>query len=351
VTRAGLIGDERGAVAIAVALMMPALIGVGAFAVDLSHSRLVQNRLQTAADAAALAGVQDLSDQGVAAARAVEYAALNVPPGFGEVMLAADVEFGAYDPADGSFAPSPTNVNAMRVTARRTGARGNAAPRFLGAIFGAGDVEISASAVAARTITSVYQPPELINLSPEAADYNEVHAYCFDFAGSGPAAGRRTQMTKIAHNITPPVRDYVWPDCPEGQSLSFRLYNLRNARTNPTKIANPPARDVYNHYSDTVLDEGREIFDFGGLSILETVRCDSFEECRPTNQGGVLPIGRYRTPNREDRPCVPGKFMYFGWEDRPPGIGWSDEDYDDILFVMRCPTGLSVTYGAARLVR
>jgi len=65
----------------------------------------------------------------------------------------------------------------------------------------------------------------------------------------------------------------------------------------------------------------------------------------------VLPIGRYRTPNREDRPCVPGKFMYFGWEDRPPGIGWSDEDYDDILFVMRCPTGLSVTYGAARLVR
>jgi Flp pilus assembly protein TadG len=351
VTRASLARDERGAVAIAVALMLPVLIGAGAFAVDVSHSRLVENRLQSAADAAALAAVQDLSDQPAAVARAIRYAELNAPAGFGEITAAEDVVFGAYDPAEGTFTPSTVDVNAIRVTARRDGGRGNAAPSFLGAIFGADGIDIGASAIAARTITSVYQPPELINLSPEAADYNEVHAYCFDFTGEGTAASRRSQMTKIAHNITPPVSGYVWPDCPEGQSLSFRLYNVRNARTNPTKRANPPARDVYNHYSDTILEDGRETFDFGGRAILETVRCDTFEACRPTNQGGVLPFGRNRTPNREERPCVPGKFMYFGWEDRPPGMGSSDRDYDDILFVMRCPTGLAVTYGAARLVQ
>lgn len=342
--------DETGAVAIAVALMMPVLIGLGAFAVDVSHSRLVRNRLQSAADAAALAAVQTLENQPVAAARAVEYAGLNAPEGFGEITTAADVVFGAFDPSDGSFVPSNIDVNAIRVMAVREAARGNESPRFLSAIFGDDPLPISASAIAARTITSVYQPPELINLSPEAADYNEVHAYCYNFRGTGTRASRRSQMVKIAHNITPAVTGYVWPDCPEGQSLSFRLYNVRDARTNADRRAHPPPNAIYNHYSDTVLEDGRETFDFGGIRILETVRCDSFEECRPTSQGGVLVEGRNRTPNHEERPCVPGKFMYFGWEDRPP-TGSSDRDYNDILFVMRCPTGLNVTYGSARLVR
>jgi hypothetical protein len=292
--------------------------------------------------------VQELHDQPVARLRALAYATANVPAGFGEVTRSEDVEFGAYDPADGSFTPSALDVNAIRVIARRDVARGNAAPRFLGAIFGEDGIAISASAIAARTITSTYQPPEVFNLAPEAADYNEVFAYCFDFAGEGSRASRRSQMTLVARNISPPV-SYVWPDCPDGQSLSFRLYNNRNARNNPTLRANP--QEFYNHYSDTVIEEGREIFDFGGLEILETVRCDNLEECRPTTQGGVVPAGRNRTPIRESRPCVPGKFMYFGWEDRPPGLGWTDRDYDDIVFVMRCPTGASVTYGAARLVR
>ncbi len=349
-SRRALLRDEAGSVAIAAALLLPVLIGIGAFAVDVSHSRLVKNRLQSAVDAGALAAVQTLEDQAVARARAVEYAGLNAPEGFGAITTPADVVFGAFDPSDGSFVPSTVDVNAIRVLAVRDAARGNASPRFLSAIWGEAPTPISAVAIAARTITSVYQPPELINLSPEAADYNEVHAYCYDFQGSGPKASRRSQMVKIAHNIAPAVTGYSWPDCPEGQSLSFRLYNLRDARTNAARRANPPANAIYNHYSDTVLEDGRETFDFGGVRILETVRCDSFEECRPTSQGGVLVEGTNRTPNREERPCVPGKFMYFGWEDRPP-TGSSDRDYNDILFVMRCPTGLNVTYGSARLVR
>jgi len=334
--------DERGAIAITVAILLPVLVGAAAMAVDASHSRLLRNRLQSAADAAALAAVQSLSDQPAARALALDFVARNVPEGFGEVTRDEDVEFGSFDPADRSFTPSLTDVNAMRVRAERSVERGNAAPRFFSAIFGGDPAPVSATAIAARTITTVYAPPqELINVDPAAADYNVVYAYCFDFAGSGPAASRRTQMTKVAHNIKPNITNYTWPDCAEGQSLSFRLYNVRNARTNSAKRANPPAGDVFNHYSDTVLIDGRETFDFGGLAMLETVRCDSLDQCEVPGEG------RSHTANREDRPCVPGKFMYFGWEDRPTG----DRDYNDIVFVLTCPTGDTVRYGAARLVR
>jgi hypothetical protein len=259
------------------------------------------------------------------------------------------VEFGAYDPADGSFTPSTANGNAIRVTARRTAERGNGAPRFLSALFADGEVEIAATAIAARTITSTYLAPEVFNLAPEAADYNEVFAYCFNYTGAGTAASRRSQMTRIARNITPAVT-YTWPECAEGDSMSFRLRNVRNSRSQAQNGQRLTGTE-YNHYSDTVISEGREVYNFGGRAILETVRCDTLEECRPTNQGGVLPFGRNRTPNVETRLCVPGKFMYFGWEDRPPGLGSTDRDYDDIVFVVRCPTGRDVAYGASRLVR
>ncbi|MBP7242531.1 pilus assembly protein TadG-related protein [Amaricoccus sp.] len=344
-----LIGDDRGAVAVAVALLMPVLIGIGAFAVDVSHTRLVKNRLQSAADAAALAGVQLLGDQAAARTRAVAYAAANVPPGFGAVTAAADVDFGSFDPAERVFTPSSTDVNAIRVVARRDAERGNAAPRFLAAIFGDEAIAVGASAVAARTITTTYGPPELFDLAPEASDYNEVYAYCYNYAGTGSKSSRRTKMTLVARNITPAVA-FTWPDCPKGQSLSFRLRNVRDAR-NDARLGKPLKGKEYNHYSDTVIEDSREVFDFAGRKILETVRCDTLAECKPKNAGGALPYGKDREPNREDRPCVPGKFMYFGWEDRPPGLGWTDQDYDDIVFVMRCPTGLSVAYGASRLVR
>ncbi|MBP6999917.1 pilus assembly protein TadG-related protein [Amaricoccus sp.] len=344
-----LLRDEGGAVAVAVALLLPVLIGVGAFAVDVSHTRLVKNRLQSAADAAALAGAQLLGDQPAARARAIAYARANVPEGFGAVTGGADVDFGSYDPAGRVFTPSAVDVNAIRVVARRDADRGNAAPRFLAAIFGEGGLAVGASAIAARTITTTYGPPELFDLAPEAADYNEVYAYCYKYDGSGSKSSRRTKMTLIARNITPAVK-YTWPECPDGQSMSFRLRNIRDARNNP-QLRTSPNREEYNHYSDTVIEESREVFDFGGRKILETYRCDTLGACKPTSEGGVVPYGKNREPVRDDRPCVPGKFMYFGWEDRPPGLGWTDQDYDDIVFVMRCPTGIGVEYGASRLVK
>ena len=60
---------QRGAVAPVVALSMPVLIGVAAFAVDLAYVYLVRNEMQNDADAAALAGAHALIDPATGALR------------------------------------------------------------------------------------------------------------------------------------------------------------------------------------------------------------------------------------------------------------------------------------------
>jgi hypothetical protein len=80
-----------------------------------------------------------------------------------------------------------------------------------------------------------------------------------------------------------------------------------------------------------------EQYDLGGWEILETVLCPSLEACRPQSEGGIIPEGRHRVPERVREACAPGKYMYYGWEDRPPGRGWTDRDYDDIRLIVGCP--------------
>ena len=53
-------GDDRGAVAVIVALSMTVLLGIAAFVVDLGYLQWQKRHLQNAADAAALAGAREL---------------------------------------------------------------------------------------------------------------------------------------------------------------------------------------------------------------------------------------------------------------------------------------------------
>jgi hypothetical protein len=93
------------------------------------------------------------------------------------------------------------------------------------------------------------------------------------------------------------------------------------------------------------------------------VRCDSEAQCTPGSGSSIVPAGRNRanTRSREARPCEPGKFMYFGFEDRPPGQtgansnwlqpAWTDADYDDIRIVMKCPNSGRLGDAFVRLVK
>src|SRR5271163_1463357 len=54
--------DQRGASAVVVGLMIPVLVGLAGFTVDIGHLALVQKKLQASADAAALAGAYNIPD-------------------------------------------------------------------------------------------------------------------------------------------------------------------------------------------------------------------------------------------------------------------------------------------------
>lgn len=369
--------DRRGIAAVFFALSVPVLLGAVAFAVDFTNYRVVRSRLQAAADAAAIAGVKALDAPADTVPQARAFAQANVPDSYGDVTLDSDVQIGVFAPGAG-FAPAggaggAVRPNAVRVQAVRSVARGNAARRLLFAFWGPEEMSLSAVATAARQLNIQYEPPEGTWPDPSAWDFNEIWAYCYDRNASGPAASRRSNMTLIGSNWDQKrknskgqtvdrgdVRDasngYItevaaqppeWPKCSEqGQALSFRLRNIREANEDPSKFRNA---QEYNYFTDTVISGGVESFSGLPEPMVETVRCDSRDACDTGKRGNIIPSGSNRNPNLETKPCAPDKYMYFGWEDRPRASG-SDRDYDDIRLIMKCPSEGYLGDGITRLV-
>jgi Flp pilus assembly protein TadG len=384
---ARLQSGRQGASATIFALMMPVMAGGLALGIDFSLYHMVHNRMQITADGAALAAAAEIERGGDVVEKALEYTGAELPGEYAGMTTAADVTLGIYDNANGFRPDSSSDANAVRVRAERSPSRGNPVNHLFSSLFVNELKTISVEAIAARPVNVFYQPPESRTLDPEAGDYNEIYVYCFDTLGTGPASSRRSQMTLVSNNMpananivqisggritaNPPTTP-TWPRCnQEGQTLSIRLRNIRHVKSNPTLWNNPnatisgvrPGRPEHNYYTDTQIEQWVERFDLQGFNILETVRCDSAAQCTPGSGSSTIPTGRNRanTRRRETQPCEPGKFMYFGFEDRPPGQSgansnwlqpaWTDTDYDDIRIVMRCPNSGRLGDAFVRLVK
>jgi hypothetical protein len=207
-------------------------------------------------------------------------------------------------------------------------------------------LNLGVKAVARVNIKYVSKKPQMTQLDPEAGDYNQIYLYCFEPTGAGLGANgnkgagiesHRTQMTLIADNAGSQF-DFTMPACEAGQNLSIRLRNVRNMRTTPA-MWNSTTTEQYNWYSDTTRTPGGvEKYNFeSNAEILETAICANLTECKPKSQGGVLDQGKNRNPKAANKACKKGEFVYYGFEDRPPGFGWTDQDYDDIRLIMECP--------------
>ena len=167
----GLLRDRRGAVAAWVALMLVMLLGMGALAVDMSFLWVMRNRLQSTADAAALAGASQLGvDEATVKAQAVAYAQKNLPPGsHGTALADADVVLGHWDNDTRTFipvgttaapgtacsnpVPQETNPNclpldAVKVTTRRAQANGNPVSLFFAGVLGIQTADVVTAAIA-----------------------------------------------------------------------------------------------------------------------------------------------------------------------------------------------------------
>ncbi|WP_425396253.1 VWA domain-containing protein [Aeoliella sp.] len=120
--------QRRGAILVLVAIVLPVLALMMAFAIDVAWMQLVNTELRTATDAAARAGAKVLSvsqDQDVARAAAIEAASRNLVAGVPMQVADSDVTFGISEQPGGTgrfvFTPANTGVlNAIHVDGRRT---------------------------------------------------------------------------------------------------------------------------------------------------------------------------------------------------------------------------------------
>lgn len=161
------LGERRGAVAVLACLLMIALVGFVAFAVDLGYLANSQTELQRTADAAALAACAKLIYTGtpgtpvdltsnVAAAPGVAatYAAANKVCGSAPALSSSDVVIGymanpGYPGATIETGGNINQYNAVQVTVRRSSSENGLVPGFFGKIFGSQGEPASATATAA----------------------------------------------------------------------------------------------------------------------------------------------------------------------------------------------------------
>jgi Flp pilus assembly protein TadG len=214
--------------------------------------------------------------------------------------------------------------------------------------------------------------PEITDLSYEAGDYNRISVYCYDETKKNSAnKGRRLEtLTAISDNGGTSYKNVTMPSCKDGETLSFQLRNVRNSRTNKNNWDNKDA-EHYLYFTDTEADPNTRILknivtggredkngnitysDMTNAPILETILCDTKTICQTKKDGGTLPNDN-ETHNAVTATagCTEGKYMYYGWEDRPPfPNSGSDKDYDDIRIVVSCPTLVKISDKEVKIVR
>jgi Mg-chelatase subunit ChlD len=118
--------DRRAAMLVLIAICLPLLIIMAAFAVDVAWMQLARTELRTATDSAARAAAKELSlsqSTTTARSRAKEAAKRNNVAGDPLLLADNDIEFGTSVQSGTSrfnFTPSTAKPNAVRVNGRRT---------------------------------------------------------------------------------------------------------------------------------------------------------------------------------------------------------------------------------------
>ena len=143
---------RRGAILVYVAASMVAFTALTSLVIDIAHLRVVKLQLQFAADAAARDGAVGISS-GASTSKAIGSASLMNVDGTPVVLQASDVVVGTW--SGGTFTPGGASPNAVKVTASRSAARGNAVPVWWGAIIGKSSADVTATAIATGRATQM----------------------------------------------------------------------------------------------------------------------------------------------------------------------------------------------------
>lgn len=149
--------DRRGAVAVQLAVLLPLVVALGVFAMEVAYMHQVRAELRTAADAASRAGTRGLGLTGsekVARAWARRAAAANPIAGGRLSLRDEEIIFGHVTVrTDGRwpFEPGARPYNGVQVVARRdAGSLSGTVPLMFGSALGTGDFGPIKSAVAVQ---------------------------------------------------------------------------------------------------------------------------------------------------------------------------------------------------------
>jgi Flp pilus assembly protein TadG len=159
--RRGLAADERGAVAVLLAMLTPLLIGVAGLALDLGGLFVLDSELQDLADAAALAGAAELDGTDTAITRATSKATtlLQNNPRFASDSLASGtlqvLTPVFYETLGGSVATDPKLARYIKVTTQQRSKN----YMFVPVLGSDTSSQAQASAVAGRTAVACNVPP------------------------------------------------------------------------------------------------------------------------------------------------------------------------------------------------
>lgn len=177
--------DQRGAVAVLVALMLPVLTGAAAFAIDLAYVHVVRSEMQNDADAAALAGARALIDPvsgalgwSAATAKAQQSVTLNAAGGL--TLRDAQVQTGYWNltgqPAGLQplpVTPGTWDVPAVSVTLRKQDGENQGPVRtFFARFWQVLGIRQQVSAVAAPTSPGLMLPGGLFPLAMAQCMYD-----------------------------------------------------------------------------------------------------------------------------------------------------------------------------------
>lgn len=334
--------SESGNIVVMFALFLPVLFGIGGMTIDYGNAIRIRTAESAVADATALLVAN--ADSVTAATEAFSLANAQLIATLGDQSSTGGFKI------NGSWVDGSN----YRVTVSMT------MQTFLIHLLPGMPKEIVVStATTVNRVAPVYETttPTLSQLSPEAADYNRVYMYCYssDPQRQKEADAGRRGLTPIADNASPSSSYDMTkvPTCGQNETVSYMLRNVRDARTTPSKWNNTGS-DTYNYYTDTVIDTGTRVqtFNMKGVNVgtnasvdvvrypmLETIICDSLKDCSSKSTGGIIPDRKTgRSPAVAKGSCEEGKYMYYGWEDRPGG----DQDYDDIRLVVSCPKQIKV---------
>lgn len=237
----GTSSRRRGTAVVLVVVTLPVLFGVAALTIDVGRLQLARQEVQTAADAASLAGVASLPEEMTAIADAHHYVNLNIW-GNETAYASADVRVGHWNTNTGTFVPSGAPVNAVEVIV------GRPVELIFAAIFGIDRSNVLARAVAVRAGLGVATTRFLIDNEMIDSDIPVIEDLAASL-GISPI----DLISDLDGDWFIDLPPGVVLELPTGQLGDPGLFDVANVAfpfTNPATGGKPPLEDFLNYNED-----------------------------------------------------------------------------------------------------